>query len=733
MFNFLRRGGTARARSSQNRGFRRPLEVECLEARQVLSAAVMWQIGNGVYDLTQTFALHSNPAATHTIYLDFDGYTTGDVGGTTWDNLTSPAWDYSGNGPSFTNTEKQIIQRIWTRVAEDYAPFNVDVTTQDPGVEALRYSGPGDDRWGIRAVITPDDRPAPGAGGVAYVGSFNFTDLTPVYVFNTSEKDVAEAVSHEVGHSLGLNHDGTATLAYFSGQGSGATAWGPIMGASYTPNVTQWSKGEYAGANNQEDDLALITTRNGFSYRPDDYGDIQAGAFALLSPGASVVSSTYGIIERNTDADWFSFWANSGAVALKVDPLNLGPNLAVRADLYSTDGTLLTTVNPAGVLNAAVNFTMPAAGEYFLRVTGIGKGNPLTTGFTNYASLGNYRITGSVPAYTGSDATNVGPIANPDSADTPAGAPVAINVLANDSDPAGGVLTLLGVDNVVGGNAIISGSAVLFTPAVGFTGTASFSYRIADGQGATASADAVVNVKPVAVTPAFTNDTNVVISPSRKSTVTSAIKVAGLSGTIQDVNVTLNLVHTSIGDLKITLISPAGTRIVLFNRNGGSGDNLLNTTFDDAASAAITSGAAPFSGSFRPVQLLSTLNGKNPNGVWKLEVVDAVAQHGGYLDNWTLSLEVSAAARAGLVQTKDAASWTADIDSRFVPPAATIVVTWISESLRKDTPASPDLPEIKRDGDAPRFDAIKHWLIEHAGQVTQEPELDLDFPAAIRK
>src|SRR5438105_2169187 len=85
------------------------------------------------------------------------------------------------------------------RLAEDFAPFNLDVTTQDPGVEALRKTSPEDGQWGIRVVITPDDRPGPGSGGVAYVGSFNFDTDTPVYVFNTAEKDVAEAASHEIG------------------------------------------------------------------------------------------------------------------------------------------------------------------------------------------------------------------------------------------------------------------------------------------------------------------------------------------------------------------------------------------------------------------------------------------------------------------------------------------------------------------------------------------------------
>lgn len=622
------------------------LEVERLEVREVLSAAQLYTIGAGSYDLAQTFQLHSNPGATKVIYLDFDGYTTGDVYGSDWDNLTSPAWDYSGNGAAFTDTERQIIQKIWARVAEDYAPFGVDVTTQDPGVEALRKSGSTDQAYGIRVVITGDDTPAPGSGGVAYIGSFNFSTDTPAYVFNVSEKSVAEAISHEVGHSLGLGHDGTATLGYYSGQGSGTTSWGPIMGASYNVNVTQFSKGEYNGANNTQDDLAIITSQNGFTYLSDDYGNSQQTAFAIATPGSSVVTTTYGIIERNTDADWFSFYANAGALSIKVDPATLGPNLAIKAEIYNASGTLLTTVNSATALNAVINFTLPSAGQYFLKIQGAGRGDPATNGFSNYASLGNYRITGTIAAYTGSGGTtNSPPVANADSATTVAGTPIAINVLANDTDANSDPLTLTRVTNVVGGTAVISNNQVLFTPATGFTGTASFNYGVSDGNGGTAtgSASVTVTAPPTNNTYTFTNNTDVTISSSSAVTVTSSIVVSGLTGTLQDVDVQLNIRHTWDSDLQITLIAPDGTRVQLFNRHGGSGDNLLNTTFDSAATTSISNAAAPFTGTFKPYQTLNVLNGKAPNGTWKLEIKDLYRLDGGYLDNWSVVLKTGAA------------------------------------------------------------------------------------------
>lgn len=704
------------------------MEVENLEERRVPAAATLWDIGSGIYDLSKTFQLHSLPTAKHTIYLDFDGHTNGNVTGSGWDDITSPAWDYSGNGPSFTDVEKQIIQKIWVRVAEDFAPFNVNVTTQDPGTEALRQSGSTDDRWGIRVVITPDDRPAPGAGGVAYIGSFNFSDLTPVYVFNTSEKAVAEAATHEVGHALSLYHDGTSTLGYYSGHGSGATSWGPIMGASYSPVVTQWSKGEYSGANNKEDDLAKITTGNGFTYRSDDYGNTQASAFALLPQGESVVSATYGIIERNTDADWFSFWSNAGSISLNVDPLKLGPNLAVRADLYNAAGTLLTTVNPANALNASVNYLIPDAGQYFVRITGTGKGNPLNSGFSAYASLGNYRITGTVQAYSGGGGGgNLAPVANADVATTSAGTAVTINVLANDSDPDGDPLTITAVSNVSNGTAVISGSSVIFTPAAGFTGTGSFTYTISDGRGGTASASATITVSGGSTQQSFTNHTNVTIRSDAPSTVVSPISLTGLSGTIQDVDVKVNLYHTWDSDLKITLIAPDGTRILLFNRHGGSRDNILNTTFDDSANIAIASGSAPFTGTFRPTQLLSLLNGMNPNGVWKLEVQDVYRRDGGYLDNWTLSLRLSAAAAATPVRNQQV------IRGVLASPSSNLVARddFFANLWRRAQAGTPEfkLPNRLKNQDGGRFDSRIHHRAGHAEGKHDRSGLEADLPA----
>jgi subtilisin-like proprotein convertase family protein len=121
------------------------------------------------------------------------------------------------------------------------------------------------------------------------------------------------------------------------------------------------------------------------------------------------------------------------------------------------------------------------------------------------------------------------------------------------------------------------------------------------------------------------------------TTFNSSLSVSGMQGLISDVNVTVNLTHTYVGDVRLRLTNPAGTQIVLSAQRGGSGDNYVNTVFDDEAAIAITAGVAPFTGSFRPEGLLSTFDGASANGTWKLEVADLATTDTGTLNNWSIT------------------------------------------------------------------------------------------------
>ncbi len=137
----------------------------------------------------------------------------------------------------------------------------------------------------------------------------------------------------------------------------------------------------------------------------------------------------------------------------------------------------------------------------------------------------------------------------------------------------------------------------------------------------------------------FTNTTSTPLLDT--NTVTSTINVAGLTASIFDVNVKVNLNHTWLSDLRVTLISPSGAQVILANQIGGSSDNFVNTVFDDEASVAIASGVAPFTGSFRPSQPLTGFDNLSGNGTWTLQIEDLASGDTGTLLNWELTISTS--------------------------------------------------------------------------------------------
>ena len=320
--------------------------------------------------------LQSYPGGNGCVLLDFDGQY---VSGTGWNNgnpiTAAPA--------NLSDAEKE---NVWKMISEDYRPFHLNVTTS----EAVFNTYPKTKR--MRCIFTPTNTAAPGAGGVAYLGSFKWNDETPCWVFNGGAKGAGEAGSHEVGHTFGLSHDGRTSPSeeYYQGQGT----WAPIMGVGYYKSLVQWSKGEYASSSTKQDDLAMISgTTYGVGYRADDYGNSTSAA-AALSLDASGNVNNAGIIERTGDVDMFSFTTTGGTLNLTINPNAYAPNLDIIATLYNSAGTAITSSNPTA-LNAALNNTL-AAGNYYIGITGTGSGDPVTTGYSNYASLGTFTITGTI-------------------------------------------------------------------------------------------------------------------------------------------------------------------------------------------------------------------------------------------------------------------------------------------------------------------------------------------------
>ena len=125
----------------------------------------------------QAFTLHSRPGSARVILLDFDGQA---ISGTKWTGAngqaewTAPAFSTDGDPSTFSDSERAVVIDVWRRVAQDYAPFDVDVTTQDPGDDAITRSDESDDEFGTRVLISPDQaQEGCSCGGRAYVDVFD--------------------------------------------------------------------------------------------------------------------------------------------------------------------------------------------------------------------------------------------------------------------------------------------------------------------------------------------------------------------------------------------------------------------------------------------------------------------------------------------------------------------------------------------------------------------------------
>ncbi len=366
------------------------------------------------------FRLHSRPNSNNRVFLDFDGMT---ITGTQWNiellksTLNAKPFDLDNNPTNFNTIERKAIAEIWHRIAEDYAPFDIDITTEEPD-QFTRTTG--------RVLFTRSkdangiSMPASTSGGVAFADVWGLTsyvsDYSPAFVYYNNLADgepnsMAEAGAHEFGHNFGLSHDGTLDTGYFHGMGSGFVSWAPIMGVGYDSHVTQWSKGEYTNANNKEDDVAIIGGQLGF--RPDDHGNTINNASPLLLDSYGKISVTTpetdpgnteadnkGVIETRADVDMFYFDTNGGSVTILLEPAwtafyrneQRGANLDIQAILYNAGGTMIKTDNPNNETKALINTTL-TAGRYYLSVEGVG--NDITP-YSDYNSMGEYFISGSI-------------------------------------------------------------------------------------------------------------------------------------------------------------------------------------------------------------------------------------------------------------------------------------------------------------------------------------------------
>ena len=315
---------------------------------------------------------HVNPSAAEanaTILLDFGG-----------ERVANTLWNTAGEiicAPA--NLQASEIEKILLRVSEDFAPFNVMITTDESvfnNTDPLKR---------VRIIITETWEWFGVAGGVAYPGSFSWGNNTPAFVFSTllfyNEKFIAEAISHEAGHTLGLAHQRSLSAncalisEYHEGMGNGLTGWAPIMGNGYYHNLTTWHKGTTTSCGSIQDDVSVIATVLG----------LKSDELDKMNRAPVLMQESEGMINSVADEDYFSVHLKK-AGTLEASPHclgnGIGANMQLKMNIYGPNGKLISTVSDPQQLSV---ITQLPAGKYYVGIQNTGSG-------MNYGMLGRYSL-----------------------------------------------------------------------------------------------------------------------------------------------------------------------------------------------------------------------------------------------------------------------------------------------------------------------------------------------------
>ncbi len=361
--------------------------------------------------------LNSREGASKVLYLNFWG---GTLTGSIWNsdlypdilyapfsmNATEEAPTPTGEdcaspetSCNFSEEERYTILLAWQEVKEDFAPFDINVTTDKEKYEHAESANRA------MIIITPSTEWYGGGadnyrpGGASFNNTFGDDYEGISWVWNKCPNNLGPTISHEAGHMLGLHHDGleeedgTSTPYY-----AGNTHWGPIMGAPFGKSYVQWSRGEYPGANNQEDDLRIIANQLGLV--EDDAGNTAGEATPLLL-GTFEQEHLITPAGLYDDPDVFTFsLAIPAHVRLLVAPVlgaaqkPYGTNLSLQASLTS-NGTELQGADPAGVpATNRMDFDATLQpGQYLLTIRGQSPSLDWSTdGFSEYGNGGFYML-----------------------------------------------------------------------------------------------------------------------------------------------------------------------------------------------------------------------------------------------------------------------------------------------------------------------------------------------------
>lgn len=314
----------------------------------------------------------SLPGAADTLHIDFDGHSGNDA----WGTYTAAAYDLNGSVAEFTPAERLAMRNTWATIAEDYSPFQLNVTTVAPPSLA--------DGVAFKMVVTSSPSSivnVSGALGVAFLNSYagggvgnqvawTFSSVFDDFMFSgdggisglimATPVEMGNTTSHEFGHALGLLHFSTNGSINATVIPSGIMAT-PDLGF----NRESWGRGNADGGNNtvpQDDDSIISNATNTFGYRADDHGGTSLTATSFVG------TPIRGIIENIdlADVDVFGF-DGGGTATIRVDVEELVADLVPILEIVSSTGAVVATSTAAGSIDAVLTVPLPT-GRFFARV-----------------------------------------------------------------------------------------------------------------------------------------------------------------------------------------------------------------------------------------------------------------------------------------------------------------------------------------------------------------------------
>jgi len=315
--------------------------------------------------------------------------------GTRWNGLATSGlrfqpFDTDGNPAAHSEKELKQIWRIWQGIADDFAPFDVDVTAEDVSDADLHRSGPDDTRYGIRVIIHSRAPDRCICDASVYLRSFGDARkpilLNATALGNGDPAYVVHAASHLIGHSLGLREDfegrqitpGVTQSVPSEGEVIGGRRIAPIMGAPFRSDVSRFMAGSYPNAQMGEHDFAVMEAA-GLPLRADLAGSsrVLAAYPASLNLWTSLFHNVRGTIERPGDSDVFAVHAGAGEIRVSIEPIlwdagdGVSSNLNFEFELWNTKGILaksgLYSTND-GLKEQALSFNAPVGGTYYISV-----------------------------------------------------------------------------------------------------------------------------------------------------------------------------------------------------------------------------------------------------------------------------------------------------------------------------------------------------------------------------